>query len=652
MWTARFEDLSIRTKISILLGAILLFVLLVLVFAFRQMNRIERDLNAVVHENIPLLQALGQVTSGQYRRAIHLVRAIHAGRRLAEDGGIREKFREHRREIDRIDETLHGELNGAIELVQDAHSEYSGSGTRRETLLRVDYELRGVVKEYADYRFVSERALNLFALGRRQKAEQAVARMGRERQQLDRALDRLVSRVQKFSSSTVGRAAESQETAVITLSVISGIGFMVAVGIGVLIVFHISRPLKRAAGVARQISSGNRDLEIEVTTGDETGELLGAMREMLRSVRETEQELRRREALYRTVVNNIPQKVFMKDRQSRYVSINDNFARDLGIEPEQAVGKEDSDFFPPELAEKYRSDDRWIMSEGITNEYDEKYMDEGERRIVHTTKTPVRDEDGQVVGVLGIFRDVTQQRRARQKLQETLEELERSNQELEHFAYVVSHDLQEPLRMVTSYVQLLQKRYEGKLDSDADDFIDFAVDGTRRMQQMINDLLQYSRVGTRGKPFRPTDCNEVIDKVLQNLEVAVDEAGAEISCGRLPTVEADESQLLQLFQNLVSNAIKFRSGAPPRVRIEAEKRENDWLFSVSDNGIGMEPGQADRIFKVFQRLHEREEYPGTGIGLAICKRIVERHGGQIWVESEPGEGSTFYFTIPRKVKQT
>lgn len=203
--------------------------------------------------------------------------------------------------------------------------------------------------------------------------------------------------------------------------------------------------------------------------------------------------------------------------------------------------------------------------------------------------------------------------------------------------------------MVSSYVQLLAQRYKGQLDADADDFIGYAVDGAHRMQTLINDLLAYSRVRTRGKSFKPTDCKAILDQVLANLQVAIEESGAVVTHDGLPTVMADGSQLVQLFQNLIENGIKFRGEQPPHIHVSAEREESEWVFSVCDNGIGIAPEFFERIFIIFQRLHSRGEYSGTGIGLAICKRIVERHGGRLWVESRPGEGSMFYFTM--KVKR-
>jgi light-regulated signal transduction histidine kinase (bacteriophytochrome) len=245
---------------------------------------------------------------------------------------------------------------------------------------------------------------------------------------------------------------------------------------------------------------------------------------------------------------------------------------------------------------------------------------------------------------------VTEHREQQAPLQRTLEELAKSNTELEQFAYVASHDLQEPLRMVASYVQLLARRYQGKLDADADDFIGFAVDGATRMQGLINDLLEYSRVGTQGEEFKPLPLEKALGTALNNLQVALAENAAEVTHEPLPQVFGDEGQLVQLLQNLVANALKFRREETPRIHVSVRQEGEEAVIGVRDNGIGIEPQYVHRIFIIFQRLYTRQQYAGTGIGLAICKRIVERHGGRIWVESTPAEGSTFCFTLPQHME--
>jgi len=257
-----------------------------------------------------------------------------------------------------------------------------------------------------------------------------------------------------------------------------------------------------------------------------------------------------------------------------------------------------------------------------------------------------RDAENQPVRMVGIAQDITERKRAEEKLKLALADLARSNKDLEQFAYVASHDLQEPLRMVSSYTQLLARRYQGQLDASANKFIAYAVDGANRMQRLIEDLLAYSRVGTRAKGFELIDCTAVLDRALANLKAAIDASGAVVTHGPLPAVVHDNLLLVQLFQNLIGNAIKFHVEAPPRVHVSAEQKGGEWVFAVRDNGIGIDPQYAERIFTIFQRLHTNEEYSGTGIGLAICKKIVERRGGRVWVESQPGSGSTFYFTVP------
>jgi len=259
--------------------------------------------------------------------------------------------------------------------------------------------------------------------------------------------------------------------------------------------------------------------------------------------------------------------------------------------------------------------------------------------------SPLETADG--VLVTAAIRDISVRKKSEEQLVKTVAELKRSNEELQQFAYVASHDLQEPLRMVSSYTQLLSKRYSGQLDSDADEFIAFAVDGCNRMQGLIQDLLAYSRAGEGGKALLEVSGEEAMQAALTNLRVSIEQSGAIVTHGPLPDITTNAMQLTQVFQNLVGNAVKYRGAAVPRIHIGAEQSgDEEWIFSVRDNGLGIDPRYFEKIFVLFQRLHGRNEFAGTGIGLAICKKIVDRLGGRIWVESQTGKGSTFYFALP------
>jgi PAS domain S-box-containing protein len=329
----------------------------------------------------------------------------------------------------------------------------------------------------------------------------------------------------------------------------------------------------------------------------------------------------------------------------RITDVNAATEKVTGHSRAELIGTDFSNYFtdPDKAREGYMQ----VFKEGSVTDYPLKLR----HRAGHITPvvynaSVYRDEAGRVSGVFAAARDVTELNKAEEALKQKIAEVERSNAELEQFAYVASHDLQEPLRMVTSYVNLIDRRYKDKLDKDANEFIGYTVEGATRMQQMINDLLAYSRIGTRGKPFEPSDMELILEHALKNLKITIQESDAVVTHDPLPTINADDLQITQIFQNLIGNAIKFRGDRQPRVHVSAEKKGDEWIFSVKDNGIGIEPQYFDRIFIIFNRLHTRAEYPGSGIGLAICKKIVERHRGRIWIESKPGEGSTFYFTIP------
>jgi len=330
----------------------------------------------------------------------------------------------------------------------------------------------------------------------------------------------------------------------------------------------------------------------------------------------------------------------------KVTDVNEATVQVTGVAREKLVGTDFADYFTE--PEKAREGYRRVFSEGFVTDYPLMIRHaKGRLTEVLYNASVYKDAGGNVLGVFAAARDVTALKQTEASLKANVTELARSNGDLQQFAYVASHDLQEPLRTISSFSQLLARRYQSKLDSDADEFLAFIVDGALRMQTLINDLLAFSRVGTRGNLFGPVNCEEILHSAEENLKTAIEESGAVITHDSLPVLMADKLQLTQLFQNLLGNAIKFRRPEePPRIQVSARRMDGAWQFSVRDNGIGINPQYFDRIFIIFQRLHGREQYTGTGIGLAICKKIVERHGGRLWVESESGSGSIFHFTIP------
>ncbi|GEO82341.1 PAS domain-containing sensor histidine kinase [Pararhodospirillum oryzae] len=342
-----------------------------------------------------------------------------------------------------------------------------------------------------------------------------------------------------------------------------------------------------------------------------------------------------------TLVNTLPNPVFYTDRAGRVLGCNRAFADFLGLTPEAVFGLTLEDLFDRPCAEDLGAQDSALMAQGGLRFFEITLTDVHKiARSLAVAKAAFTDAQGQVNGVVGVLTDITD-------LKRVAEELRRSNQELEQFAYVASHDLQEPLRMVSSYLGLLKRRYGDCLGADADEFIGFAINGAHRMQALIHDLLQFSRIDTRGNPLAPVASAECVRLATENLRIAIDEADAVIETGPLPRVLADGAQLTSLFQNLIGNAIKYRSSERrPHVRVGAEQKGENWEFHVTDNGIGIDPRFAEKVFMIFQRLQTRERYEGTGIGLALAKKIVERHGGRIWLEGAEGVGTTFRFTLP------
>lgn len=351
------------------------------------------------------------------------------------------------------------------------------------------------------------------------------------------------------------------------------------------------------------------------------------------------------EIKYRSIVETANEGIMIGDTSGIITFVNAKMEEMLGYSAKELLGTDGLFLIDKNdlgIANK-QIEDRKI---GIKEEYERKFIQKnGEEIWTIVSATPLKDKYGEHTGNLSMITNITERKKAENNMEIALEELKRSNQELERFAYITSHDLREPLRMITSFLQLLQKRYEDQLDQDANEFIGYAVDGAKRLDVMTNDLLQYSKITNKKREFRPINFKDVLDHALTNLKVQIEENNAVITHDPLPTINGDEYLKIQLFQNIIGNAIKYRSQETPKIHISVIKEPTQYLFSIKDNGIGMSPKHLDQIFTIFKRLHNREEYEGTGIGLAIAQRIIHQQGGEIWAESKLGKGSTFYFTI-------
>jgi PAS domain S-box-containing protein len=376
--------------------------------------------------------------------------------------------------------------------------------------------------------------------------------------------------------------------------------------------------------------------------------VIAAIRDI--SVRKAaEEHLAQMESRYRGLLEAAPDAMVVVDTGGEIVLLNVQAEKQFGYHRDELLGQQVKNIIPEGFAERLIADALRSAEVALAQQIGTGIELSGRRKDgtefpIEIMLSPLEGAEG--ILVTAAIRDISRRKAAEAQLLEKVEELKRSNEELGQFAYIASHDLQEPLRMVASYTQLLSKRYKGRLDSDADEFIAFAVDGASRMQRLIQDLLAYSRVGTKGKDLIETSSERSLEQALINLRGSIEESGAVVTHGALPSVLADETQLVQLFQNLVGNAIKYQGPGVPRVHVTAARDGvQKWTFSVRDNGLGIDPQYFERIFGMFQRLHKREEFAGTGIGLAICRKIVERHGSNITVESQPGQGSTFRFSL-------
>jgi PAS domain S-box-containing protein len=380
---------------------------------------------------------------------------------------------------------------------------------------------------------------------------------------------------------------------------------------------------------------------------DSSGQLLG-FSEISRDISERKET----EAKYRGLLEAAPDGMVVVNAAGEIVLLNVQAEKQFGYHRDELVGQKVKNIIPEGFAERLIADGTRTAADALAQQIGTgieliAQRKDGSDFPIEIMLSPLESSEG--ILVTAAIRDITERKKSEQHLVRTVGELKRSNDDLQQFAYVASHDLQEPLRMVASFTQLLAKRYKGRLDAEADEFIAYAVDGSNRMQGLIQDLLAYSRAGTNGKAHHEISSEKALNDALANLRATVQESGAVVSHDALPVITTDDTQLVLVFQNLVGNAIKYRSAEAPRVHVSATKNGGkEWTFSVRDNGLGIDPQYFERIFVLFQRLHGREEFKGTGIGLTICKKIVERLGGRIWVESQPQKGSTFFFALPER----
>lgn len=423
-----------------------------------------------------------------------------------------------------------------------------------------------------------------------------------------------------------------------TIVAISIIALLVAVVLAITLARSMTRPILGLQGGVARFANGELDLRLDETSGDELGQLAGEFNKMAEALVEEQTFVRRRAEQFFNLTLDL---LCTIDASGRLLDLNPAWEQTLGYSREELRGQVLKNLIHP--------DDLAVATSALQNLTGEKagrfesrcrHKDGSYRWLAWVVVTSTLDQL-----LYAAARDITERRLSEQSLQQQREQLERSNRELAQFAYVASHDLQEPLRLVTSNVQLLARRYENKLDENADEFIGFALQGANSMKNLLADLFAYLQAGSQGREFAPVQLEETLKEVLNNLQVAIGSAGAKITHDPLPAVWGDDVQMAQLLQNLIGNSIKFRRKEAPRIHIGVRPVGDRLLFFVRDNGIGIDPQYTERVFVIFQRLHSQEQYPGTGIGLAISRKIVEGHGGRIWVDSEPGKGATFYFTL-------
>jgi PAS domain S-box-containing protein len=423
-----------------------------------------------------------------------------------------------------------------------------------------------------------------------------------------------------------------------TILLISILGLLVAVGIALALGRSLTRPIVALQDGVARFSNGELNQRLDESSPDELGQLAAEFNKMAEVLSEQQTHLRRRAERFFNLTIDL---LCTINPSGRLLDLNPAWELTLGYTTEELRGHLITSLIHPDDLTLTTSTLQQVSSEA-PGRFEVRFRHKDGRYLWLAWVVAGSPED-QVL--YAAARDVTERRLAEEKLRKQAGELERSNQELEQFGYVASHDLQEPLRLVTGYVQLLARRYQGQLDEDADEFIGYTLEGTERMRNLLADLLAYSQIGTSSRNFSPVALEEALKRVTDNLHIVIEANNAVITHEPLPSVLGDDTQMMQLLQNLISNAIKFRGKEPPRIHIGVGQLDDRWLIFVRDNGIGIDPKFTEKVFVIFQRLHTANQYPGTGIGLAIARKIVERHGGRIWVDSESGKGATFYFTL-------
>ncbi|MGE5375759.1 MAG: ATP-binding protein [Bacteroidota bacterium] len=422
-----------------------------------------------------------------------------------------------------------------------------------------------------------------------------------------------------------------------TIAGISAIALLAAAALAFALARSLTRPILALQTGAARFGRGELNVRLDEVSKDELGQLAVEFNQMAQALTEQQTHLRRHAEQF---FNLSPDLLCTVDSASRIQDLNPAWELTLGYPAEELKGRLLTNIVHPDDLALTRSALKRVVSEGSVRFENRCRHKKGNYCWLAWVVTSSQDHL-----LYAAARDVTERRLAEEWMRQQKEELERSNRELEEFAYVASHDLQEPLQLVSSHIQLLARRYQGRLDQDADEFIDFAMEGTTRLKSLISDLLEYSKVGTSDREFAPVDMETIFARVMETYQPIVDDCKGQMTHDPLPIILGDQEQMVQLLHNLIDNSIKFRGKEPPRIHVGARQMSERWLFFVRDNGIGIDAQYTDKVFVIFQRLHSRDDYPGTGIGLAISRKVIERHGGHIWVDSEPGKGATFYFTL-------